>query len=179
MKDDELENTLTLLDKLQSSCTGCGLCSEACATYQTAGWEHESPRGRLHLAAQLLHGRVHPQSSALETFDRCLGCRACEPLCPSKVPYRQVRQIVQELRRNFHSETSETALDLPNYKRWMILAQRVGSLLWRHYGWKWFSQPYPKDQIPSGSFFKQRFNPRIQIETLRSVSCNITLTSFA
>lgn len=46
-------------------------------------------------------GRLDAASEAFEQhIDRCLGCRACEPVCPSGVPYgrllEQARQVVQE-----------------------------------------------------------------------------------
>lgn len=132
MDDQELEQKLTALDALQSTCTGCGLCHEACATFQASGWEHESPRGRLHLAGQLLHGHIPPHAPALTTFDRCLACQACETLCPIQVPYRQVRQIVQELRSQL-TPLHSSSLTRAEYRRWVTLAHRVGKLWWRHY----------------------------------------------
>ena len=125
MDEQQLEEKLSLLDELQTACTHCGLCSEGCATYQATGWEHESPRGRLYLAAQFLHGRISPQSEALSTFDRCLGCQACEPLCPHKVAYSEVRQIVQDLRRELHAFPS-SAMTKKEYRRWITLAKRIG-----------------------------------------------------
>lgn len=167
MKENELEAKLALLDELQSSCTGCGLCSEGCTTYQATGWEHESPLGRLHLAADLLHGRIHPQSSSLETFDRCLGCRGCEPLCPTRVSYNQVRQIVQEVRGQFNTAAPEGH---QHYQKWIKLAYRVGKFLWREYGWRWFSQPIPLGSQYSGSYIKKCKQP-IDGEPILAVCC--------
>jgi glycolate oxidase iron-sulfur subunit len=132
MDDQELEQKLTMLDAWQSTCTDCGLCQEACVTFQASGWEHESPRGRLHLAGQLLHGHIQPQAPALKTFDRCLACQACEMLCPSQVPYRRVRQIVQELRAQL-TLLHSSSLTRAEYRRWVTLVHRVGKLWWRHY----------------------------------------------
>lgn len=168
MDDKQLEEKLALLDDLQSSCIGCGLCSEACATFQSLGWEQESPRGRLHLAAQFLHGRIHPQSPALSTFDRCLGCQACEPLCPHQVPYRQVRQIVQEVRREFQSSSS-SSLKKSQYKQWVKTAYRIGHHLWRRYGAKWLGIPLNNCQTP-GSFIKKYKRPSLDQPVL-AVCC--------
>ena len=148
----QFEEKLALLDQLQSACTHCGLCSEACATFQSTGWEHESPRGRLHLATQFLHGRIHPKSEVLSTFDRCLGCQACEPLCPHQVPYREVRQIVQDLRRELQAVSSST-MDRNQYGRWIVLAKRMGNRWWRYYGAKWLKHS-------QGSFTKNRKRPQ-------------------
>ncbi len=134
------EKILSLLDDLQSSCTGCGLCNEGCATFQATGWEQESPRGRLHLAGQFLHGRIPPSSSALTTFDRCLGCRACEPLCPIGVSYSKVRDIVQDLRAQLPSANCQTVMKSTQYRSWITSAYRVGRLWWRQYGGKWLSR---------------------------------------
>jgi len=158
MNEKQFEERLALLDQLQSACTQCGLCSEACATFQSTGWEHESPRGRLHLAARFLHGHIHPKSEALSTFDRCLGCQACEPLCPHQVSYRQVRQVVQELRRELQLSSS-SAIEPAQYQQWITLAQRMSNIWWRRYGAKWLKIPF-LDFRSTGSFAKKCKHPQ-------------------
>jgi glycolate oxidase iron-sulfur subunit len=49
----------------------------------------DSPRGRIVLMKQVLEGGL-PWESAQPHIDRCLGCLACEPACPSGVPYRDL-----------------------------------------------------------------------------------------
>jgi glycolate oxidase iron-sulfur subunit len=154
MNENQFQEKLTLLDHLQSACTHCGICSESCATFQATGWEHESPRGRLKLASQFLHGSIHPQSSALSTFDHCLGCRACEPLCPHQVSYGQVRKLVQELRRELnHAPEDEEGVH--HYRQWITLAQRMSSILWRRYGAKWLRIPF-LEYGSKGSYINNR-----------------------
>jgi glycolate oxidase iron-sulfur subunit len=138
MDQKRLEEKLTLLDQLQSACTHCGLCSEACATFQSTGWEHESPRGRLHLASQFLHGHIQLQSDALSTFDHCLGCQACESLCPHQVSYHQVRQLVQEIRSDLQL-ASPAAVESSRYQYWITMAHRISNRWWRHYGARWLN----------------------------------------
>lgn len=168
MNEKEFEKKLALLDQLQSACTHCGLCSEACATFELTGWEHESPRGRLHVAAQFLHGHISPQSNALSTFDRCLGCQACEPLCPHQVRYSQVRNIIQELRRQLKTSPS-TNVEKRKYQQWLTFAQRIGNVCWRHYGKKWLAIS-SLDSQSLGSFVRKRKRPQIGQPTL-AVCC--------
>jgi len=71
-----------------NQCVHCGFCLQACPTYLTLEDENESPRGRIFLMRSLLEGTVTPHDEAVHAhIDRCLGCRACEPACPSGVPY--------------------------------------------------------------------------------------------
>jgi len=77
-------------DKLLA-CIHCGLCLEACPTYVVTGNENDGPRGRLYLMRAVAEGRIEDTSSAFgKHIDRCLGCRACEQVCPAGVEYGQL-----------------------------------------------------------------------------------------
>ena len=75
---------LTLLDR----CISCGFCLPACPTYAVSQDEGSSPRGRITLMRALESGRLDTDDPRLrEESSFCLGCRACEPVCPAGVQY--------------------------------------------------------------------------------------------
>ena len=80
------------------ACIHCGLCLEACPTYVITGDENDGPRGRLYLMRAVGEGRLENTSSAFQThIDRCLGCRACEQVCPAGVEYGQLLEASREV----------------------------------------------------------------------------------
>ena len=69
-------------------CVHCGFCLPACPTYLATGDEADSPRGRIVLMRALERGELPADDAALvEHLNACLGCRGCEPVCPSGVGY--------------------------------------------------------------------------------------------
>lgn len=71
-------------------CVHCGFCLQACPTFRATGDEADSPRGRIELMRALEAGELLPSDPSLSLhLDRCLGCRGCEPVCPSGVGYGQ------------------------------------------------------------------------------------------
>ena len=69
-------------------CVHCGFCLQSCPTFLVTGDESDSPRGRIVLMRALERGDLDASDPTLQLhLDRCLGCRACEPVCPSGVAY--------------------------------------------------------------------------------------------
>ena len=86
-----------------ATCVHCGLCLDACPTFRTTGLETESPRGRIYLMTQWKRGGLEFKDEQVRHIDLCLGCRTCEAVCPSGVPYGRIieagRAEVARLRR--------------------------------------------------------------------------------
>ncbi len=64
-----------------------GLCLPVCPTYALDARETESPRGRIALARAAATGELAITADNRLPLDHCLGCLACERVCPAQVRY--------------------------------------------------------------------------------------------
>lgn len=87
MNEDELLN-----------CMRCGFCLPTCPTYIESGYqETHSPRGRIALMKAVVDGLIEPDEDFEKSLNMCLGCRACEPVCPSGVNYGQLLEEARDI----------------------------------------------------------------------------------
>lgn len=94
MNEDELLN-----------CMRCGFCLPTCPTYIESGFkESHSPRGRIALMKAVVDGLIEPDEDFEKSLNQCLGCRACEPVCPSGVNYghllEEARDIINQNKKH-------------------------------------------------------------------------------
>ncbi|WP_260285373.1 (Fe-S)-binding protein [Peribacillus aracenensis] len=94
MNEDELLN-----------CMRCGFCLPHCPTYMESGQkESHSPRGRIALMKAVADGVIEPDEDVERSLSLCLGCRACEPVCPSGVKYghllEEARDIIHQNKKH-------------------------------------------------------------------------------
>ncbi|MBM7579133.1 (Fe-S)-binding protein [Jeotgalibacillus terrae] len=86
------------------NCMRCGFCLPSCPTYiQTGGDEVHSPRGRIAMMKAVHDGLTPLTDEMTNSLDVCLGCRACEPVCPAGVQYghllEEARTIIQDYKK--------------------------------------------------------------------------------
>lgn len=82
-----LKTTLDQEAEKLLACVHCGLCLPTCPTYKQLGNENDSPRGRLYLMRAVAEQKIDISPSYHKHLDLCLGCRACETVCPSGVNF--------------------------------------------------------------------------------------------
>ncbi len=93
-----------------ATCVHCGLCLDACPTFRVTGLETESPRGRLYLMTQWKRGTLPFTDAQARHIDLCLGCRTCEAVCPSGVPYGRIIEAGRAEVESLRSATPKRAI---------------------------------------------------------------------
>lgn len=124
------------------TCVECGLCLPHCPTYRLTGDEVASPRGRLRAMSAVAVGELAIDADFEEAMGFCLQCRACEPVCPSLVPFGRAmegaRAEVAAARAGTMRRLRHRVLGRWLGRPWMVrmatagaaLAQRLGGSRW-------------------------------------------------
>ena len=114
-------------------CVHCGFCLDACPTYALWGMEADSPRGRIVLIGDGLAPDAEMSDELVTHLDRCLGCMACVPACPSGVKYdRLIERARPQVERHHRRPVAERALrrllyeTLPHPARLRVLRPLIG-----------------------------------------------------
>ena len=109
------------------ACVHCGFCLQACPTFLATGDESDSPRGRIELMRGLERGDLAATDAALlYHLDRCLGCRGCEPVCPSGVQYGRGLEAARSRITATRSVSRLTRLAL-----WTLTRPGISGLVYR------------------------------------------------
>ncbi len=135
------------ISQLASQCVLCGLCIPHCPTYRVFHTENESPRGRISLFKALADGDLSLSDPLFETLDHCLGCRACESMCPSQVNYSKIsdlsRQLLAETIQSQQSVKQKIAQSVLQNRSLRSLAKLSGQLMKK--GQPSLAEYYPVD----------------------------------
>ncbi len=74
-------------EEILASCIHCGMCLQACPTYNLNYDELSSPRGRIRLIKYVAEGKLPITEKFSYEMNFCLDCQACETACPAGVKY--------------------------------------------------------------------------------------------
>lgn len=109
-------------------CIHCGMCLPTCPTYDATKLERNSPRGRIALMRQIAEGNLPVTQAFGEELYFCLGCLACETVCPAGVQYapmfeaargdiEQARVLANPLRDTIRGATLRVLFTRPRLLR--------------------------------------------------------------
>lgn len=123
-----------LPEEMLLQCMRCGFCLPACPTYRHLEVETHSPRGRIALVRAATSGRIDPQTHLKQPIALCLGCRACEPVCPAGVRYGGILEGARALIRE-HSRSR----GVRGWLEYLLLSRVIPDIRWmrRLGGWLW------------------------------------------
>jgi len=128
--------------KATDQCVLCGLCLPHCPTYRLSRNEAESPRGRIFLMQALGRGQLPADAALSGHLDHCLVCRACEKVCPSKVPYGalidEARALLAPTRRR--PPVLQRLLDTVSDKKGRLRPFLKGLRLYQQSGAQWLAR---------------------------------------
>lgn len=97
-------------------CVQCGYCLPVCPTYIAFKKEKHSPRGRINLVKMAVEKKISIDDME-EGIDLCLGCRACETVCPTNVRYGDIlMSAVEVLKENKNMDVVEKGTRISAFK---------------------------------------------------------------
>lgn len=76
-------------------CIRCSFCQPVCPIFSELREEGVIARAKVRLAREFSTGKLTPSPRLKEIFSLCLDCRACESVCPARVP---IHEIVKNMR---------------------------------------------------------------------------------
>ena len=88
--DLQRQNLKLAIQSDADSCVMCGMCQPYCPTYQVHKNEAESPRGRISIIQAYSQGRIAADANMIQHLEHCVGCMACQAMCPSNVAYGRI-----------------------------------------------------------------------------------------
>lgn len=97
MKAIQTDFQLRMDEEQLLNCMRCGFCLPHCPTYIETQDEAASPRGRIALMKAVTDGIIEPDEDVEHHLNLCLGCRACEPVCPSNVKYGHLLEEARDI----------------------------------------------------------------------------------
>ncbi len=101
-----------------ADCMRCGLCVGSCPTYRIFQSQEETPRSRVRTLSKILLENQAISASERLHLDNCLQCRACEPVCPSKMAYSVLFDQAQAQLAKKTNRLAKLALALVTNKAW-------------------------------------------------------------
>ncbi|MHB8191280.1 MAG: (Fe-S)-binding protein [Ferrimicrobium sp.] len=121
------------ITSLASRCVHCGFCLAACPTYAVTRAENDSPRGRILLLAEAAARNTFDSATLRYHFDRCIGCEACVPACPSGVRYDELLDLAWVVINRGRSESDRrfraSIFALFPYRRRVMVLSQIGAAL--------------------------------------------------
>lgn len=112
-------------------CVHCGLCLSSCPTFKISGDENNSPRGRLAMWRALSENKIKHDAVVSHYTDECVGCLACETVCPSNVEYgniiHSIKQDAFKIGRgpHFKDKVIGKMAMLDSFKSWLTMPARA------------------------------------------------------
>jgi glycolate oxidase iron-sulfur subunit len=98
------ENYLKNLDySVLQQCIHCGMCLPTCPTYDSTLKETSSPRGRIALMRAVADGELETGDGFAKEMFFCLGCLACQSVCPAHVNYAEMIESARAETMRLHA----------------------------------------------------------------------------